>query len=67
LTTREREVLELMVQGLPYQEAAEALGLSRNTVAGYVKKIYRKFEVSSRGEAVFQALRRGIVKIDPKD
>ena len=67
LTTREREVLELMVQGLPYQEAAEALGVTRNTVAGHVKKIYRKLEVSSRGEAVYEAISQGLVRIEPKD
>lgn len=67
LTSREREVLELMVQGVAYKEAAETLGITRNTVVSYVKKIYRKLEVSSRGEAVFQALSQGLVKIDPKD
>ena len=66
LTRRERQVLGLMVQGLPYQEAAESLGLTRNTVVGHVKKIYRKLEVSSRGEAVFEALSQGIVKLDRK-
>ncbi len=67
LTVREREVLELMVQGLPYQEAAEMLGVTRNTVAGHVKKIYRKLAVSSRGEAVYEAISQGLVKIEPKD
>ena len=67
LTARERDVLELMVRGLPYQEAADSLGVTRNTVAGHVKSIYRKLEVSSRGEAVYEALSQGIVKLDRKD
>jgi DNA-binding NarL/FixJ family response regulator len=67
LTGREREVLELMVQGVAYQEAADTLGITRNTVVSYVKKIYRKLEVTSRGEAVFEALSQGLVRIDPKD
>lgn len=67
LTARERDVLELMVRGLPYQEAADSLGVTRNTVAGHVKNIYRKLEVSSRGEAVYEALSQGLVKLNPKD
>ena len=63
LTAREREVLQLMVQGLTYKEAAKTLGISRNTVASHIKHIYRKLEVDSRGEAVFEALSRGILKV----
>lgn len=66
-TRREREVLDLMVKGLPYQEAAETLGVTRNTVAGHVKSIYSKLEVGSRGEAVYEALIQGIVRIETKD
>jgi DNA-binding NarL/FixJ family response regulator len=65
LTPRECEVLQLIVQGVPYQEAAGVLGITRNTVASHVKSIYRKLEVGSRGEAVFEALSRGIVKVEP--
>lgn len=67
LTRRERDVLEVMVKGLSYQEAADVLGVSRNTVASHVKSIYRKLEVGSRGEAVFEALSRGIVKMGSGD
>jgi len=63
-TRRERDVLTLMVKGLPYGEAAKVLGVTRNTVAGYVKSIYTKLEVNSRGEAVYEALSRGIVDLD---
>lgn len=66
-TPRERDVLRLMVKGLPYLEAAEILGVTRNTVAGHVKSIYSKLEVTSRGEAVYEALSQGIVDLDPKD
>jgi len=65
-TRRELDVLELMVKGLPYGEAAKVLGVSRNTVAGYVKSIYSKLEVNSRGEAVYEALSQGIVDFDPQ-
>ena len=53
--------------GLPYLEAAEILGVTRNTIAGHVKSIYAKLEVSSRGEAVYEALSQGIVSLDSKD
>ena len=66
-TPRERDVLTLMVKGLPYLEAAEILGVTRNTIAGHVKSIYAKLEVSSRGEAVYEALSQGIVSLDSKD
>lgn len=65
LTARELEVLELIVRGLPLQEVAGVLGVSRNTVASHVKGIYQKLEVSSRGEAVFEALSQGLVKVRP--
>ena len=65
-TKRELDVLGLMVKGLPYGEAAKVLGVTRNTVAGYVKSIYSKLEVNSRGEAVYEALSQGIVDFDPQ-
>jgi DNA-binding NarL/FixJ family response regulator len=65
-TRRELDVLGLMVKGLPYGEAAKVLGVTRNTVAGYVKSIYSKLEVNSRGEAVYEALSQGIVDFDPQ-
>ena len=66
-TPRERDVLGLMVKGLPYLEAAKVLGVTRNTVAGHVKSIYSKLEVTSRGEAVYEALSQGIVELESKD
>ena len=66
-TPRELDVLSLMVKGLPYLEAATTLGVTRNTVAGHVKNIYSKLEVSSRGEAVYEALSQGIVKVESRD
>jgi len=66
LTQRELEVLEFVVQGLSHQETADVLDIRRDTVAAHVKSIYRKLEVHSRGEATFQALRQGLVRV-PKD
>ncbi|MFZ2872115.1 response regulator transcription factor [Zavarzinia sp.] len=61
LTRREIEVLQLIGRGLRVGEAAGVLGLADQTVAGYVKSIYRKLHVSSRAEAALEAARRGLV------
>lgn len=61
LTARESEVLRLIAKGLSVGEAAQALGLSRHTVTGYLKDIYRKLSVSTRAEATLEAMRRGLV------
>jgi len=61
LTTRETEVLQLVAKGFTAQEVADSFGLSRHTVAGYLKEIYRKLSVSSRAEATMEAARRGLI------
>jgi len=64
LSKRELEVLELVVKGFSFGEIAGLLALSPHTVGTFVRRIYRKLEVRSRGEAVFEALQLGIVKLD---
>jgi DNA-binding NarL/FixJ family response regulator len=66
LTRREREVLQLVVRGYTYQNVADSLGISRHTATSHIRAIYRKLEVRSRSEAVFEALSRGIVKVDER-
>ena len=61
LTGRETDVLRLIAKGLTVGEAAGLLDLSRHTVAGYLKTIYRKLSVNSRAEAALEATRRGLV------
>lgn len=61
LTSRETEVLGLLALGLRISDAAGQLGLTRHTVAGYVKIIYSKLNISSRAEAALEARRRGLV------
>lgn len=65
LTTRETELLTLFARGLSYKEAARILGISPLTVGNHVKAIYRKLEVNSRGEAVYEAVRQG--RLDIRD
>lgn len=61
LTAREMDVLRLLGRGLCVSEAAHTLGLTPHTVAGYVKTVYRKLNISSRAEAALEAARRGLV------
>lgn len=62
LTPREMEVLQLIAKGLSYARIADTLAMSANTVPSYVKQIYRKLEVNSRGEAVFEAMQLGLLR-----
>src|SRR5215210_6578604 len=55
LTTREREVLELIAEGLSNQEIATRLFIATSTVKGYVHSIFRKLEVDSRTKAISRA------------
>ena len=64
LSEREHEVLTLIVKGFSYAEIAGLLGVSAHTVTTHVRGIYRKLEVHSRGEAVYEALAMGLVKLD---
>ncbi|QTD55050.1 response regulator [Parasphingorhabdus cellanae] len=61
LSNRELETLNLLSRGFSYAESAEIMNISAHTVATYVKHIYRKLEVNSRAEAVFEASNRGIL------
>lgn len=60
LTPREREVLELLVQGLANKEIAHELTISINTVKRYLKSIFEKLAVESRAAAVAAALNAGM-------
>ena len=62
LTEREREVLLRVAKGFTLPEIGVQLGLSRHTIADYVKQIYRKLNISSRAEAALEAQRLGIFR-----
>ena len=61
LSDREYEVLNLLSRGFSNSECAEVLGISAHTIGSHVKNIYRKLEVNSRAEALFEASRKGIL------
>lgn len=52
LTTREKEVLDLLAQGLMYKEIASKKEISIETVRKHVYNIYEKLQVNSRTEAI---------------
>ena len=63
LTPREIDILWGIAKGFRYADIADHLGISRQTVPGHIKNIYRKLEVNTRGEAVFEAIQQGLIKL----
>ena len=61
LTSREREVLALMVKGLTNPEIAERLVVSRSTAKAHVSNVLSKLGVSNRAEAVALAVQNKLV------
>lgn len=61
LTTREREVLGLMTNGLSNTQIAEALDLGEGTVRNHVSSILSKLGVTDRTKAVLLALQQRLV------
>ena len=62
LTDRESEVLLRVAKGYTLPEIGVQLGLSRHTIADYVKQIYRKLNVCSRAEVALEAQRLGLFR-----
>ncbi len=61
LTPREEDMLVLVANGYSVSRAAEALKISHNTAASYLKNIYQKLQVSNRAEATLQAIDLGLI------
>ena len=63
LTAREREVLELLAEGLPNKAIALRLGLSDQTVKFHVAAISGKLGAVNRTDAVRRAVRQGLIAL----
>jgi DNA-binding NarL/FixJ family response regulator len=62
LTPREREILELLVEGNRPGEIGDSLFLSVKTVKNHLTSVYHKLGVETGAQAVSEAYRRGLVK-----
>ncbi|PYM15646.1 MAG: hypothetical protein DMD81_14455 [Candidatus Rokuibacteriota bacterium] len=63
LTTREREILEMMAEGLSNRTIGRRLGISSYTVKFHVASILDKLGAKSRTEAVTLGMRRGLITL----
>jgi len=63
LTARELEVVGLLATVLSVDEIAERLYVSRNTVKTHMSRIYAKFKVSNRRDAVACAAAAGLIRL----
>jgi DNA-binding NarL/FixJ family response regulator len=61
LTSREKDILRRMVEGLTKKAIAEQLNVSCHTIDSHVKKIYHKLQVHSRSRAVVKVLKEKLV------
>lgn len=64
ITRREEEVLQLIADGCSTPEVAERLFISQKTVKNHLASIYQKLDARDRTQAVLQAVRMGIVRLD---
>jgi DNA-binding NarL/FixJ family response regulator len=63
LTSREIEVLELIVKGKSNKQIADALAITEPTVKGHVSNILGKLGVDDRTQAATAAIQRGIIHL----
>ena len=61
LSERETEILQLLAKGMSFNEIGDILTISPHAVTAHIKKIYRKLQVHSRGEAVYEAAQMGLI------
>lgn len=61
LTSREKEVLSWLVEGLTKKQIADRLFVSYNTIGKHVSNIYMKLHVQNRGSAVSKTLRERLI------
>ena len=61
LSNREKEVLQHLAHGSNYQEIADELYISVDTVRHHIRNIYKKLQVHSQSEAVAKAIRKKLI------
>lgn len=64
LTQREKEILDLLIEGHSNQKIAKSLVISIHTVKAHIESIYRKFGVHNKVQAAIYAVYHKIIDID---
>jgi two-component system response regulator NreC len=64
LSSREREVLQLLAEGCSYKDVAEKLHISEKTVGAHRANIMEKLNLNNSSELVKYAIRKGIISLD---
>lgn len=67
LTDREREVLDLIAQGVDNQQIADSLVISPKTVSNHISSIFNKLQVADRANAIIKARQAGLGSGDGGD
>jgi len=62
LSSREKQVLELITKGFTAEEIARLMQVSVHTVQTYVRRTYIKLKVSSKAEAIYEARNQGLLE-----
>jgi DNA-binding NarL/FixJ family response regulator len=62
LSARQREILQMLADGMQTDAVAERLGLSTETVRTHTKRILAKLEASTRTQAVAIGIRHGLIE-----
>ena len=63
LSERETEILTLVAKGFSFADICSLLSITNNTVKTHINRIYRKLAVHSRGQAVYEATKLGLLKL----
>ena len=63
LTAREKEVIQLMAQGLANKQIALSLSISEHTVKFHLSSLYSKLGISSRTEAIKRGIELGLISL----
>ena len=62
LTVRQREILQMLADGMQTDAVAKSLGLSTETVRTHTKRILAKLQADTRTQAVAIAIRNGLIQ-----
>lgn len=61
LTTRQREILPLLAEGMPNKQIASTLGVTEGTIKQHLKELFKRLGASNRIQAVKEARRLGLL------